>query len=37
MVLYRITLTPLVEEFIEADPGILSPFYTEDAAFDGLA
>ena len=35
MVLYRITLLPLAEELRAADPGILSPFYAEDATFDG--
>ena len=37
MVLYRITLVPLEEELRAVDPGILSPFYADDAAFDGLA
>ena len=37
MVLYRIILTPLAEELRAADPGLLSPFYVDDAAFDGLA
>ena len=37
MVLYRITLIPLAEELQAADPGILSLFYTDDAAFYGLA
>ena len=37
MVLYRITLVPMAEELIAADPGLLSPFYADDAAFDGLA
>ena len=37
MVLYRITLVPLAEELREVDPGILSPFYADDAAFNGLA
>ena len=37
MVLYGITLTPLVNELIAADTGFLSPFYTDDEAFDGLA
>ena len=36
MVLYRITLVPLVEELRAADTGLLSPFYADDAAFDGL-
>ena len=37
MVLYEITLVPLVEELQAADPGLLSPFYADDEAFDGLA
>ena len=37
MVLYGITLVPLAEEFREADPGLLSPFYANDAVFDSLA
>ena len=37
MVLYVITLVPLAEELRAADPGILSPFYADDAAFDSLA
>ena len=37
MVLYRINLVPLVEELRAADPGILSPFYGDDVALDGLA
>ena len=37
MVLYRIILTPLAEELQAADPGPLSPFYADDAAFDNLA
>ena len=37
MVLYGITLVPLVEELRDADPPLLSPFYTNDATFDGLA
>ena len=36
MVLYGITLVPLAEELRAADPGLLSPFYADDAAFDGL-
>ena len=36
MVLYRITLVPLAEELRVADPGLISPFYADDAAFDGL-
>ena len=35
MVLYRITLVSLAEELRAADPGLLSPFYADDAAFDG--
>ena len=35
--LYRITLVPLVKGFRAADPGLLSPFYADDAAFNGLA
>ena len=37
MILYRITLFPLAEKLRAADPEILSPFYVDDAAFDGLA
>ena len=37
MVLYGITLTPLAEELRAADPGLLSPFYADDADFDGSA
>ena len=37
MVLYRIALVPLAEELRAADPGLLSPFYADNAAFDGLA
>ena len=37
MVLYGIILSPLAEELRVADPGLLSPFYADDAAFDGLA
>ena len=33
--LYGITLTPLEEELMDADTTFLSPFYTNDAAFDG--
>ena len=36
MVLYVITLAPLSGELILADPGLLSPFYADDAVFDGL-
>ena len=37
MVLYGINLSPLSEELQAADPGLLSTFYADDAAFDGLA
>ena len=37
MVLYGITLVLLAEEIIAADPGLLSQFYGDDAAFDGYA
>ena len=37
MVLYRITLFPLTKELRVADPGLPSPFYADDAAFEGLA
>ena len=37
MVLYGITLAPLEEELRAAYPGLLSPFYADNAAFDGLA
>ena len=37
MVLYGITLVPLAEDLRAADPGLLSPFYVDDAALDGLA
>ena len=37
MVLYGITLIPLVEELRVAGPGLLSPFYADDATFDGSA
>ena len=36
MVLYGITLIPLAEELRGAYPGLLSPFYVDDVAFDGL-
>ena len=35
--LYEITLVPLAEEIQAADPGLLSTFYTDDAAFYGSA
>ena len=34
MVLYGITLAPLAEGLQAADPGLLSPFYADDAYFD---
>ena len=37
MVLYRITLVSLAEELLEDDPGLLTTFYTDYAAFDRLA
>ena len=37
MVLYGITLSPLDEEIRAADSGLLSPFYADNATFDGLA
>ena len=37
MVLYGITLVSLAEELQAADLGLLSHFYADDAAFDGLA
>ena len=37
MVLYGITLVPLAEELRAADSGLLSPFYADDVAFEGLA
>ena len=37
MVLYGITLAPLAVELRATYPGILSPFYTDDVAFDGSA
>ena len=35
MVLYGINLSPLEEDLKDADPTLLSPFYTNDAMFDG--
>ena len=35
MVLYGIPLIPLAEELRAAYPGLLSPFYADNAAFDG--
>ena len=37
VVLYGITLVPLSKELRAADPGLLSPFYADDAAFNGSA
>ena len=37
MVLYIIIIFPLAEELRAADPGLLSPFYAYNAAFDGSA
>ena len=37
MVLYGITLAPLAEDLRAVDLGLLSPFYADDTAFDGLA
>ena len=34
MVLYGITLVPLAEKLRGADPGLLSPIYADDVAFD---
>ena len=36
IVLYRINLVPLVEDLRAPDPGLVSLFYMDDAAFDGL-
>ena len=36
MVLYGITLVLLEEELRDVDPTLISPFYDDDAAFDGL-
>ena len=35
MVLYGVTLVPLAEELRVVDPGLLSPFYKDNAVFDG--
>ena len=37
MLLYRINLVPLTKELRAADLGLLSPFYADDTALDGLA
>ena len=34
MIFYGITLVPLSEELRAGDPGLLSPFYGDDEAFD---
>ena len=36
MVLYGITLVLLVEDPRAVDPGLLAPFYTDYATFEGL-
>ena len=36
MVLFRVTLVSLAEELREVDPTIISSFYADDAALDGL-
>ena len=35
MVLYGITLVPLMEDLRDSDPTLLSPFNSNDAALDG--
>ena len=37
MVLYGITLAPLMEELRDADPTFMSTLYARDADFDGSA
>ena len=37
MIPYKINLTPMDKKLRVADPGILSTFYADDAAFDSLA
>ena len=37
MVFYGITIVPFYEELRVADPGLLLPFYVDDAAFDSSA
>ena len=37
MALYGITFVPLAKELRAADPGLLSPFYADDAEIDSLA
>ena len=36
MVLYGITLISLVEDLRDLDTTLLSPFFSDDVAFDGL-
>ena len=36
MVPYGITLDPLTKDLRDADPRLISPFYANDAAFEGL-
>ena len=36
-VIYGITLVPLAEDLQAAEPGLLPPFYADDAAFNRLA
>ena len=36
MVLYGITLVPLAEEICAEDSGLLTPFFADNAVFDGL-
>ena len=35
MVLYGITISPLADELRDADPNLLSPFYTDNVVFYG--
>ena len=37
VLLYGITLVPLAEKLRAADPGLISPFYADDAVFNCLA
>ena len=37
MILHEITFIPLAEDLRAADLGLLSPFYANDAMFDGSA
>ena len=36
VVLYGITLAPLLEDLLSSDPVILTPLHADDMAFDGL-